>query len=69
MSIHLLEARQAFRLGENGCPVKGTQQVVVERDVEQVTCRACKHWYWHVEGLQLSPQGQAYVNSLNQHAS
>lgn len=52
--IHLLQAVQATRIGDkNGCKARGTKRV--ELDESKVTCRCCKRWYWHHEGLVIAP--------------
>ena len=72
--VHYLPARQAYRTyrlfgeaeypqGKQGCGATGTQRITMNG--EEVDCPKCKRWYWHVEGLQLSPQSAAYVASLN----
>jgi hypothetical protein len=58
-TIHLMEARHAYRMGDkNGCNVKGPGvwgTVELTSDVEKTECLCCKRWYWHSEGLVAAP--------------
>jgi hypothetical protein len=52
--IHLMQAIHAARAGDaNGCNATGTKRV--ELDESKVTCRRCKKWYWHHEGIIVAP--------------
>jgi hypothetical protein len=63
-SIHYLPATHASKEGNpGGC---GTQETGrrVSMSANEVTCKKCLYYYWHVEGIQLSASGIAALASF-----